>query len=161
MTAADSAQPAGTIPAVPDATPETAEALFASLLRLRAAGRVSLRLDYSRLTHIDSPVGVEADGNRFAYGILVAAGLAWWFGGWMWAVGIAALGTLGYFTLGRAYMHKRVKQRVETQALATLGSWRKLWSFGGVTLIETAGNAEWIAPKDNWMALVRKLEANG
>jgi hypothetical protein len=148
-------------PAAPNGVPETAEALFSSLLRQRAAGRFSLRLDYGRLTHIDSPVGVEADGNLFAYGLLVVVGLAWWLGGWQWAVGLAALGTLVYFTLGRAYMHRRVKRRVETQALIDLGLWRKLWSFGGVTLIETGSGSEFAAPKDNWMALVRKLQTEG
>ena len=38
-------------------------------------------------------------------------------------------------TLGRAYIRRRIRHRVENQALVRLELWRKLWRFGGVTLV--------------------------
>lgn len=138
---------------------ETAEKLFSTLNRLRTDGKISLRLDYKKLTHLDSPVGSEADGNIWAYGGLALAIAAWWFRGWQAAVGVAVAGVLIYVTLGRWYMHRRIRRRVEDKALADLVQWRRLWKFGGVALVPGAGEA-CTAPQGNWMALVRNL-SNG
>jgi len=135
---------------------ETAEKLFTALNRLRTDGKISLRFNYKKLTHIDSPVGSEADGNIWAYGGLALAIAAWWFRGWQVAVGVAVAGVLIYFTLGRWYMHRRIRRRVEDKALADLTQWRRLWKFGGVALVPSAGD-ECAAPQGNWMALVRTL----
>ena len=135
---------------------ETAEKLFSMLRRLRDEGKVALRLDFKKLTHLDSPVGSEADGNIWAYGGLALAIAAWWFRGWQAAVGVAVAGVLIYFTVGRWYMHRRIRRRVEDKALADLALWRKLWKFGGVALVPHAGE-ECAAPQGNWMALVRNL----
>jgi hypothetical protein len=135
---------------------ETAEKLFSMLRRLRDEGKVALRLDFKKLTHLDSPVGSEADGNIWAYGGLALAIAAWWFRGWQAAVGVAVAGVLIYFTFGRWYMHRRIRRRVEDKALADLALWRKLWKFGGVALVPHAGE-ECAAPQGNWMALVRNL----
>ena len=135
---------------------ETAENLFSALNRLCAGGKITLRLDYKKLTHLDSPVGSEADGNIWAYGGLAVAIAAWWFRGWQVAVGVAVVGLLIYFTLGRWYMHRRIRRCVEDKALADLTQWRRLWKFGGVALVPSAG-AECAAPQGNWMALVRSL----
>ncbi len=137
-------------------TEETADQLFAALHRLRAGGRVTLRLDYKKLSHLDSPVGSEADGNIWAYGGLALTVAAWWFGGWRVAAGVAVAGVIAYFTLGKLYMHRRIRRRVEDKALVDLALWRKLWRFGGVTLVASAGE-ECAAPQGNWMALVRSL----
>ena len=139
--------------AVPE---ESAEQLFTALRRLHAAGKVSLRLDYKKLTHLDSPVGSEADGNIWAYGGLAIAIAAWWFRGWPAAAGVAVAGVLIYFTFGRWYMHRRIRRRVEDKALADLAAWRKLWKFGGVVLVSDTGE-KCAAPHGNWMALVRNL----
>lgn len=138
---------------------ETAEKLFSTLNRLRTDGKISLRLDYKKLTHLDSPVGSEADGNIWAYGGLALAIAAWWFRGWQAAVGVAVAGVLIYVTLGRWYMHRRIRHRVEDKALADLVQWRRLWKFGGVALVPGTGEA-CTAPQGNWMALVRNL-SNG
>ena len=135
---------------------ETAEKLFAALNRLRTDGKIALRLDYKKLTQLDSPVGSEADGNIWAYGGLALAIVAWWFRGWQVAVGVAVAGVLIYFTLGRWYMHRRIRRRVEDKALVDLTQWRRLWNFGGVALVPGAGE-ECAAPQGNWMALVRNL----
>lgn len=137
-------------------TEETAEKLFSTLHRLRADGKVALRLDYKRLSHMDSPVGSEADGNIWAYGCLALTAAAWWFRGWQVAVAIAVAGVLAYFTLGRLYMHRRIRRRVDDKGLADLALWRRMWNFGGIVLVPTAGE-ECAAPQGNWMALVRNL----
>jgi len=135
---------------------ETAEKFFSALNRLHTDGKIALRLDYKKLTHLDSPVGSEADGNIWAYGGLTLAIAAWWFRGWPMAVGVAVIGVLIYFTFGRWYMHHRIRRRVEDKALADLTQWRRLWTFGGVALVPSTGK-ECAAPQGNWMALVRNL----
>jgi len=135
---------------------DDAEALFAALGRLARAGQISLRFDYKRLGHMDSPVGSEADGNLWAYGGVALALVALALAGWQAAVAIAAVGIAAYLTLGRAYIHRRIRHRVENQALASLELWRKLWRFGGVTLV-LPGGEDCAAPAGNWMALVRRL----
>ena len=139
--------------AAPD---HTAEQLFTALRRLHADGKLALRLDYKKLSHMDSPVGSEADGNIWAYGGLALTVGAWWFRGWQVATAVAIAGVLAYFTVGRMYMHRRIRRRVEDKALAELALWRKLWTFGGVALVPSAGD-ECAAPQGNWMALVRSL----
>jgi hypothetical protein len=139
------------------AAPEqSAEQLFTALRRLRVDGKVSLRLDYKKLAHLDSPVGSEADGNIWAYGGLALTIAVWWFRGWQIAVAVAIVGVFAYFTLGRWYMHHRIRHRVEDKALVQLDIWRRLWKFGGVALVPSVGE-ECAAPQGNWMALVRSL----
>jgi hypothetical protein len=141
------------------AAPEpTAEQLFTALRRLHADGKLALRLDYKKLSQMDSPVGSEADGNIWAYGGLALTIAAWWFRGWPVAVGVAVIGVLAYFTLGRLYMHRRIRRRVEDKALLEFALWRQLWKFGGVALTASAGE-DCAAPQGNWMALVRSLSA--
>lgn len=137
---------------------DTAEKLFAALNLLRADGKIALRFDYKKLTHIDSPVGSEADGNIWACGGLALAIATWWFRGWQAAVAVAVAGVLIYFTFGRWYMHRRIRRRVEDKALADLTQWRRLWKFGGVALVPDTGE-ECAAPQGNWMALARSFSA--
>jgi hypothetical protein len=134
---------------------DTAESLFRALGRLHADGALRLRLDFKRLDHIDCPVGIEADANRWAYAVLAATLLAFWFGGWKVALVIAALGILAYYTLGRNHVRRRLRRRVEDGALTNLDLWRKLWRWGGIALVPVGGGAECVAPDGNWMALVR------
>jgi hypothetical protein len=148
----------------PDITAETessiagddAEALFAALGRLTRAGKISMRFDYKRLEQMDSPVGSEADGNIWAYGGIALALAVWWFAGWQAAAAVAVVGIAAYMTLGRAYIRRRIRHRVENQALVRLELWRKLWRFGGVTLV-VPGGEDCAAPAGNWMALMRRI----
>jgi hypothetical protein len=134
---------------------ETPADLLKQLRRLHDEGRVSLALDFGRLAHMDSPVGVEADSNIWAYGVVAVTLAALWFAGWKIALAAAFLGAAAYFTLGKHYVRRRILRRVRTQALADSTLWQKLWRFGGVTL--AAGAAQASAPRDDWMALVRSL----
>ncbi len=136
------------------------EVLFATLGRAIRTGQISLRFNYKKLAEMDSPVGSEADGNIWAYGGIALALGVLWFAGWQAAAAFAVLGIAAYLTLGRAYIHRRIRRRVEDKALAQLELWRKLWRFGGVALAPTGGN-ECAAPQGNWMALIRTLSQAG
>ncbi len=135
---------------------ETATDLFRALVRLPQSGQVALRYDFKRLQHIDSPVGAEADGNIWAYGGIALALAVWWLAGWQAASAVAVIGIAAYMTLGRAFIRRRIRHRVENQALVRLELWRKLWRFGGVTLV-TPGGEDCAAPAGNWMALMRRI----
>jgi hypothetical protein len=137
---------------------ETAVDLFRALVRLHGERRVRLRYDFKRLQHMDCPVAVEADGNIFAYAVLGAAALALWRGGWWAALAVGAAGVALYFSVGQAYVRRRIERRVEERALASLDLWRKLWRFGGIA-IEAESGEICAAPQGNWMALVRELRA--
>lgn len=127
------------------------------LRELNGEGKLAIKLDFSRLNHMDSPVGVEADSNIFVYALLVAAALAWWLGG-LKAAGItAAIGVVVYYTLGQLYVRRRLARRVTAAALADITIWQKLWNFGGIKLTPQDGSADCAAPQGNWMALVRRL----
>lgn len=138
---------------------ESAEALLAALRRLDGEGRLEIRIDPRRLTHIDSPVASEADGNIWVYAFLALA-----VGLWLWrglVPGLAALaaGVVVYLTLGRIYVHRRVERRVREKALGSVETWRQLWRFPGLTLKakDRPGLADCASPDGNWMAFVRAL----
>jgi hypothetical protein len=141
----------------------SADALFRELRALLARGRLRLELDLARLDHMDSPVAVEADSNIWVYGaIAVCAVVFWQFGTYPGLAAIAVSLAL-YFTVARRYVRRRLVRRVHERALGDGEIWRRLWRFGGVTLVEEGnGNADGrcIAPQGNWMALVRRLAVN-
>lgn len=136
--------------------PSSADELLRALAGLVGTGKVTVRLDFGRLNHMDSPVGVEADSNIWAYGVLAVTILAWWRGGWEIGLAVAVIGTIAYYTVGRAYVRRRLERRVTAAALGDLDTWRKLWRFGGVTLVPQGGEP-CVAPDGNWMALVRSM----
>jgi hypothetical protein len=139
--------------------PETAEALLAALRRLEGEGRLVLRIEPGLLTHMDSPVASEADGNIWVYGFLAAAGALWLWRGAVPGLVAFGVGLAVYLTLGRRYMHRRIERRVREQALASLDTWRKLWRFRGLTLSarDRPGLADCASPDGNWMGFVREL----
>jgi hypothetical protein len=149
------------IPAPPAPENETAAQLFRTLVQLHDQGKVSLHLDFGRLNHMDSPVGVEADSNIWAYGGVALALLAFWLGGTYWALGVAAAGIAIYYTIGRAYVRKRLGRRIEERAFRDIDLWQKLWRWGGVSLVPDSGGEACVAPKGNWLALVRGLRDRG
>ena len=152
--------PAPEVP-IPPETAETADELFRRLRRLCAEGRVAIDLDNKRLTqHIDSPVSFEAWGNQWVYPLLALTCALWWRFGWKVGAGAAVVSVLLYLTLGKAFLHRRIERRVREQVLEDIVHWRKLWSFGGVTLRSTADSANdgiCASPRDNWMEFVRRL----
>jgi hypothetical protein len=138
---------------------ETDVGLLAELRRLHAAGELALELDHRRLSHIDSPVAIEAESNRLVYAGLVLSGAAWWFFGAALGVAAASVCLLCYLTLGKADIRRRTARRVEQRALTDVAVWRKLWRFGGVALVERHDRRRCAAPEDNWMQFIRELGA--
>lgn len=141
------------MPDLSETPPEAAE-LLATLRRLAGERKIEIEIDPRRLNHIDSPVASEADGNIWVYGAVGIAALLLWWKGPVPAVAVLAVGALLYLTLGRAYVHRRIEQRVRQKALNDLDVWRKLWRFPGLRLTAT-GSAECASPEGNWMAFVR------
>jgi hypothetical protein len=134
---------------------ETDRELLDRLRRLRAAGRLALELDHRRLSHIDSPVAVEAESTRWIYGGLALVAATWWFLGGAAGAAAAILGLAAYLTLGKADVRRRTARRVEERALGDVALWRRLWRFGGVAL--TAEGRRCAAPEGNWMQFVRDV----
>jgi hypothetical protein len=113
-----------------------------------------------RLDHIDSPFAVEADSNIWVYGAIPICAVVFWRLGLWPGVGAVALALALYFTLGRAYVRRRLARQ---RALKESALWRRLWRFGGMMLVDaTSGEGErCVAPEGNWMALVRRRESGG
>jgi len=147
-------------PVTAPTTVETAEGLFQRLQALHAAGRVAIELDTKRLMKMDSPVNVEADSNQWVYGLLALSLVLGFAFGWKIGLATAGAGVVLYLTLGKATVRRRVRRRVHEKALAELSHWRKLWSYGGVTLTVNGDAAQrCAAPKDNWLEFVRRQRA--
>lgn len=104
------------------------------LRRLIVEGRVRLDFDAPHLRGMDSPVAVEAEVSRWAYLMVIASGLAFWWLGWPGALGTIATIGLGYVTLGHRWIASNQRRRIMDIALKEIGTWRKLWRHGGVSL---------------------------
>jgi hypothetical protein len=135
--------------------PDPSPAELMRVLRvLIDGGALRLELDFKRLDHMDCPVAVEADSNVWIYAGVALGALAFWLGGiWIGTAAIVACLAL-YLTAGRAYVHRRLRRRIDEQALSDSETWRRLWRFGGVALV--ADRVRCVAPEGNWMALVRE-----
>lgn len=128
--------------------------LFQILNQAIAAGRVSVRLDYKRLNHQDSPLCVEADSNRWIYGIMAAtlvAGflLAWWAGAAALMLGVAL-----YWGVGRSWVRRRMDSRFEGRILDDIALFKKLWRINGVTLALTSRPVLCHSPGGDWRRFV-------
>lgn len=133
----------------------------ALLARLAAAvreGQVKLTIDRRKLSHMDFPLALEADGNRWAYALCAGAAATFWYAGPIAGLVAAAVGVTAYQTLGRADMTRRLDRRIRERGLASVEIWRRLWRFGGVIL--TRDDMEPCqGPAGSWMALARALDA--
>ena len=113
--------------------------------------------DLARLDHVDSPVAVEADSNIWICGLIAICAVVFWQEGALPGVAAIVVSLLLYLTARRAYVRRRLIRRVHERALGDGKVRRRLWRFGGVTLVE--GTEPCTAPHGNWMALVRRLAA--
>ncbi|MDB5409099.1 MAG: hypothetical protein JWL84_4011 [Rhodospirillales bacterium] len=134
-----------------DPTPAELMRLLRALI---ASGALRLDLDFKRLDHMDCPVAVEADSNVWIYAGVALCALVFWLGGAWIGLAAAAACLILYLTLGRRYVHRRLRRRIDEAALNDSEIWRRLWRFGGVALVADDG-IRCVAPEDNWMALVR------
>lgn len=118
------------------------------------AGLIKASLDLGKLEHIDSPISVQADSNRWIYGLIVVIAAAGWFGGLWWGVAAALAGAAAWFTVGRPWHRRRMEQRFHDLTLQNPDQWKKLWRMPGVVLIDATTGAECASPSGNWRAFV-------
>lgn len=131
--------------------------LLSDLRALLEAGVVRLDIDAAKLNHMDSPVGVESESNRWFAILFAACAVATWFGGWIGGALALAASVALWFGFVRPDVYRRVERRVRANAVNDVQAWRKLWRFGGVRLV--AGEAICAAPDGNWMQFVRERRA--
>jgi hypothetical protein len=106
---------------------------------------------------MDFPLGLEADGNRWAYAIVILVVAIWWFLGIYAGVGSAIAGFALYQTFGQRYVERRLQARIHDRGLAEIDTWRKLWRFGGVVLTDRATGKTCLGPEGRWMAFVQDM----
>ncbi|MCZ6884845.1 MAG: hypothetical protein O7E53_00620 [Alphaproteobacteria bacterium] len=121
-----------------------------------AAGRVSVALDFKRLAHMDSPICVEADSNRWIYGIMFSAIGAGLVVDWTAGVAVVALGVGLYFAIGRGWIERRMTARFHDLALGDIAAFKKLWRLNGVTLGLVSRAALCRSPGGDWRRFVLK-----
>jgi hypothetical protein len=122
-----------------------------------------LRIDPRPLSHIDSPVASEADGNIWIYGTVAVARALLLRRGAVPALAAATAGLVLYLSLGRAYVRRCIERRVREEALASGETSRWLWRFPGLPLAAPGrpGGADCASPGGNWMEFVRTLSEIG
>lgn len=130
------------------------EELLRQLRELLRAGGATLAIDARHLDKLDSPVAVQAESTRWLYALVALVALAGWWQGAIGAAGATVVATALWFGWVRRDVGRRIRIRVETQALDDASLWRKLWRHGGVRLVPRDG-APCVAPGDNWMQFVR------
>jgi tetratricopeptide (TPR) repeat protein len=127
------------------------------LHKLVSSGRVGIEIDLARLDSMDSPVVMQSDMAKWFVVLVAAAGGAFWLGGLWVGLGVTAVGLALYQGLGRPHQRKRLIARIRDEALAEEGLWRRLWRFGGVTLVslDPARPGRCAAPDGDWIGFAR------
>jgi O-antigen/teichoic acid export membrane protein len=97
---------------------------------------------------------VQSESTRWLYALVALVAVSGWWQGVV-ALAIATAAALAiWFGWVRRDVGRRIRNRVETQALDDASLWRKLWRHGGVRLVPRDGDP-CAAPRDNWMQFVR------
>jgi tetratricopeptide (TPR) repeat protein len=147
-------------PESPPPPPAVPEQNTRPLLRaLVSAGRVAVEIDLARLDSMDSPIVMQSDMAHW-FVLLVAVGaVAFWFGGLWVGLAVTALGVALYQVVGRPYQRRRLTVRVRDVALGDDPLWRRLWRFGGVTLVslDAARPGRCAAPEGDWIGFTRSF----
>jgi hypothetical protein len=128
--------------------------LLGQLRTLLRSGSVTIAIDAIHLDKLDSPVAVQAESTRWLYALLGGVGAAAWWQGMAGLAGGTAIAVAIWIGWVRRDVGRRIRNRVETQALHDATLWRKLWRHGGVRLVPRDGGP-CVAPRDNWMQFVR------
>ncbi len=111
-------------------------------------------VEAKRFDHMDSPVAVDADSNLWFYGLIVVAGVIWWFAGTYYGVAALAAAAIIYGTIGRGIVERKLRRRFFEIGLKDIMNWRKLWRFKGITLKHPASGAVCASPEGNWQRFV-------
>jgi tetratricopeptide (TPR) repeat protein len=151
------AAPPEEAPRPPPAAPE--QNTRPLLQELVHGGRVGLEIDLARLDSMDSPVVMQSDMAKWFVLLVAAACAAFWLGGLWPGLGVTAAGVALYQAIGRSHQRRRLIARIRDQALAEDGLWRRLWRFGGVTLVslDPAQPGRCAAPDGDWIGFARRL----
>jgi hypothetical protein len=123
------------------------------------SGAITVSLNLGKLEHIDSPISVQADSNRWIYSLIVIVSAAAWLGGMWWAFGVATAGAVAWFAVGRRWHRRRMEQRFHQVTLHNLEDWKKLWRMPGVVLRDAKTGNQSESPSGNWRALVAAATA--
>lgn len=126
-----------------------------------SAGAITVSLDLKKLEHIDSPISLQADSNRWIYGMIAAIGTAAWFGGLWWAIGAAAVAAGGWLAIGRPWHRRRMERRFYNLALQNTDVWKKLWRLRGIVLSDMTSGAQTASPEGNWRAFAVAVASRG
>jgi hypothetical protein len=153
------APPENPRPAVAQPSGPDERELLARLRALHEAGRVTVTVNRAKLTHMDFPLGLEADGNIWVYGMVPVIIAIWWFLGIYAGIGSGVVGYLIYRTLGHRYIERRLLARIHDKGLGEIDNWRKLWRFGGVILTDAATGETCLGPEGRWMGFVQAVDA--
>ncbi len=132
--------------------------MLARLRTFQETGRVRVTVNRKKLSHMDFPLGLEADGNRWAYAIVLIIVAVWWFLGIYPGIASAVAGFLLYQTLGQRYVERRLQARIHDKGLSDIDTWRKLWRFGGVVLTDPASGQTCLGPDGRWMGFVQAVD---
>lgn len=119
-----------------------------------ASGAIKKTLDFGKLEHMDSPISLEADSNRWIYSLIIIVSAATWLGGLWWGIGAASAGAVAWFSVGKPWHRRRMEQRFYDLSLQQTEEWKKLWRMTGVTLTDAKSGAQCVSPAGNWRAFV-------
>lgn len=117
-------------------------------------GGITIVIEPRRLDHMDSPIAVDADSSRWLYGLIVAAGLIWWWAGTFYGVAALIAATIIYGTIGRNMVERRLRQRFFDIGIKDIIIWRQLWRLKGITMKHPASGAVCASPDGNWQRFV-------
>lgn len=121
------------------------------------AGAIKPVLNFSKLEHVDSPISVQADSNRWIYSLIIIVSAAAYLGGMWWAIGATGLGAVGWFSIGKRWHRQRMERRFYDVSLDRTEEFKKLWRMTGVTLIDAKTSQECVSPAGNWRAFVAQV----
>jgi hypothetical protein len=139
----------------PARSPRDDAKLLAALRKACVRGEVTIDLDMKRLTHLNSPLMFLADFDQWFIGFVVVAGLAWWLVGWKLSAAAVPVFAVLYMLFAHRIVQRRTMRRITEKAMFEIDQWRKIWGWGGVTLIAKIHGAERraVAPKDSWQEI--------
>lgn len=141
---------------------ESANDYLPYLRQYIAEGRVSLELDFDRLSRGDSPVLIEAEKTACIWGFLLGVPLLAWVAGLWAAAGWGVTMIAAYFFWARQRVRGKTRRLIMEQVLTDYRRWTALWGFGGVSLVRalpSGTNELCLAPSGNWMRFIDALLA--